>query len=122
MKWKLFDGLLVHIVTEEFTGIGDTDNVIGCLGQYERRVAELIVRDHNAAITAAQAEVERLQARLDTIRKTLPESWYAGLKLELRVGYLVEQWRKLHEVTKELEQRAEAAKARVAELEAEHGR
>lgn len=64
------------------------------------------------------AEIDRLRAqvaRLDTIRKTLPESWYPGLELERRVGYLVKQWRKLYEVVEELKQCVAAAEARVAE-------
>lgn len=66
-------------------------------------------------------ELARLRveaSRLDTIRKTLPESWYTGLELERRVGYLVKQWRKLYEVVEELKQRAEAAEAELERLRA----
>lgn len=60
MKWKLFDHLVVCIVNETFKGIGDTDNVIGCVGVDQRHVAEHIVNAYNNC----ESEIEQINNHL----------------------------------------------------------
>lgn len=81
----------------------------------DRQIKSLIMitDGFNARIAQLEAERDDLQARLDSAEALLPGGWYADRTLEFRLEMLVEQWRKLLEVNKELEGRLDSTSALV---------